>query len=132
MRRPLRFIPGTLLAAVIFLSFSVSMAAVTALKDASSAPASATWNAPTANGWFPNLSSDGRYVAYGNFGDSFVTDLQTKQTWNFNNPPDLTVTHRCKGGDWIEADTVSYICEYGTGLTFYRYEVKVGEWVPKR
>ena len=102
------------------------------LKNVTPTTPTSVWNASSANGWWPNLSPDGKYVAYGNWGDSFVTDLQTKQTWNFKNPADLTVAHRCLGGAWIKPDTLSFVCEFGTTLTFYRYEVKIGEWIPKR
>ena len=102
------------------------------LKNVTPTTPTSVWNASSANGWWPNLSPDGKYVAYGNWGDSFVTDLQTKQTWNFKDPVDLTVSHRCLGGAWIKPDTLSFVCEFGSTLTFYRYEVKIGEWIPKR
>lgn len=88
----------------------------------------------TDNGWWPALSSDGRYVAYGNWGESWVTDLQTGQNWDFRNPPGLDGVYRCIAGQWIKSDTLTFVCELdvdGRG-GFARYEVKVGEWVPVR
>ncbi len=94
-----------------------------------------TWTPPqTANGWWPALSPDGRYVAYGNWGESWVTDLTTGQTWDFRNPPDLTVGHRCISGHWIRSDTLTFTCESDDlpRDNFYRYEVTVGQWTPVR
>ncbi len=99
------------------------------------APLLSQWSpSQTDNGWWPALSSDGRYVAYGNWGESWVTDLQTGQNWDFRNPPGLDGVHRCIAGQWIKSDTLTFVCEIDVDDTvgFARYEVKVGEWVPQR
>jgi len=93
----------------------------------------------TANGWYPYLSPDGKYVAYGN-GETWVTNLQTQQNWNFTNPPDLPPTwmnnHACGTTGWIKSDTLSSSCFNNKtdteNIGFYRYETKIGEWLPRK
>ncbi len=139
MLKQRRSLSHIVLGVLVFSIFSFSLFSVQAattgavqLKDVKPADAISTWNASSANGWWPNISPDGKYIAYGNWGDSFITDLESKKTWNFKNPPDLTAAHECIGGGWIKPNTVSFVCQFGKGTTFYRYEVVVGEWVPKR
>lgn len=86
-----------------------------------------TWNATqTINGWWPRLSPDGRYVAYGDFPESWVTDLQTGATYDFRNPADLAgIDHSCIAGQWITPTKLTIICD-STDLArdnTYRYEV---------
>jgi len=92
------------------------------------------WNpSHTGNGWWPYLSPDGRFVAYGNWGESWVTDLQTKQNWDFSKPEGLPEGGRCMGGQWKTADTLLFVCDSIPGENgFYQYEVKVGEWVARK
>ncbi len=78
------------------------------------------------DGWYPKISANGRYVAYGNLR-AYNIDLET------NTKKDLTPAgeSRCWGGDWISGDTVSFTCEInGSGMN--RYEYKVGEWIAKK
>ena len=87
----------------------------------------------TSNGWWAKLSPDGRYVTYGNWGESWVTDLDspTKQSWNFSSPSDLPPGTRCIAGKWMSATKMTFTCEL-TSSTMARYEVTAGEWVAKR
>src|SRR3989344_436618 len=98
------------------------------------APILSSWSPPqTANGWWAKLSPDGRYVTYGNWGENWVTDLQTGQSWDFSNPAQLVPGGRCIAGYWTLPDTLTFVCEAGqdaAGYMFQRYEVKVGTWVP--
>ncbi len=95
------------------------------------APLLSEWSPPqTNNGWWPSLSPDGRYVAYGNWGESWITDLSTGENWDFRHPSDLPADGRCIAGQWIKDDTLTFPCEIKEG--FARYEVKVGEWVARR
>ena len=99
------------------------------------APNLSSWSPPqTINGWWPDLSPNGRFITYGNWGESWVTDLQTGQNWDFRDPADIANrAHRCIAGQWIQPDTLTFVCEIEDGQPgFYRYEVKVGEWVPKK
>ncbi len=87
------------------------------------------------NGWWPSLSPNGRFVAFGNWGDSFVVDLEStatpKQMWNFNKPEGLPQDGKCLAGQWLSNTKLTFICEsQSTG--FYRYEVTVGEWVARK
>src|SRR3989344_5479094 len=102
-----------------------------------------SWEPPqTRNGWWAELSPDARYVAYGNWGESWVTDLQTGQYWNFQPmvASDMNPGSRCLGGHWILPNKLTFPCELATPegndapgrLGFYRYEVNVGEWIPRR
>jgi len=89
-----------------------------------------TCSPPGCNGWWPELSPDGRYVSYGNWGDNWVTDLQTSQNYDFSNPPGLPAgSTRCTGGKWKDLNTLTFVCEVNP---FYilRYEVTVGQWQP--
>lgn len=89
----------------------------------------------TTNGWWPRLSPDGRYVAYGNWGESWVTDLQTGESRDLRNPADLAgIEHRCIAGQWITPTKLTFTCESSNigGDNQYRYEVTVGEWTPRR
>lgn len=95
-------------------------------------PTSSWSPSQTTNNWYPELSADGRYVAYGNWGESWVTDLETKQNYNFSSPINLPAGGRCIRGQWIQPDTLSFVCEAPPGNSFYRYEVKVGEWVAQK
>ncbi len=93
------------------------------------------------NGWWPSLSPDGRYVAFGNWGDSYVLDLtstSTKPAWNFKNPPGFPTPEegggRCIAGQWLSNTKLSFVCEIGDinngSVSFWRYEVTVGQWIP--
>ena len=91
------------------------------------------------NGWWPSISPDGKYVAFGNWGDSFVLDLGSGETtpqWNFNNPPGLPSGDdtNCLAGQWLSNTKLMFVCEIGSQGQggFYRYEVTVGEWIPKK
>ncbi|MDP2642010.1 MAG: hypothetical protein Q8P21_01830 [bacterium] len=89
----------------------------------------------TSNGWWPALSPNGRYVAYGNWGESWVTDLEspTKITRNFSRPEDLPKGARCIAGQWMSSTKLTFVCSDIPGVDgFYRYEVIVGEWVARR
>ncbi len=95
-----------------------------------------TWSpTQTTNGWWPQISPDGRYVSYGNWGESWVTDLQTGQNYDFSKADgSLPDGSRCIAGNWIEGDTLSFVCEIGSFENqgkdgFDRFEVKVGEWI---
>lgn len=93
-----------------------------------------TW-APTltTNGWWPRLSPDGRYVAYGNWGESWVTDMQTGQNYDFRNPADLAgISHRCIAGQWITPTKITFVCESSnlSGDNMYRYEVDLASATP--
>jgi hypothetical protein len=93
-----------------------------------------TW-APTltTNGWWPRLSPDGRYVAYGNWGESWVTDLQTGQSYDLRNPADLVGTqHRCIAGQWITPTKLTFPCESSNlaADNMYRYEVDFASGTP--
>ncbi|MBI2065167.1 MAG: hypothetical protein HYT62_03895 [Candidatus Yanofskybacteria bacterium] len=96
------------------------------------APILSQWSPPqTNNGWWPELSPDGRYVAYGNWGQSWVTDLQTKTNYDLSKPTGLPAGARCIAGKWIRSDTLTYVCDSIPGTSgFWRYEVKVGQWTP--
>jgi hypothetical protein len=83
------------------------------------------------NNWWPALSPDGRYVNYGNWGENWITDLTTKQNFDFRSPPGLPAGARCIAGQWITADTLSFVCDLQNG-TFWRYEVKAGEWIARK
>jgi hypothetical protein len=91
------------------------------------APILSRWTPSTTNGWWPELSPDGRYVMYGNWGGMWITDLQADQTYDLGNPPGTTMD-RCIAGKWIRPDTATYLCEDGAA----RYEVRVGEWISRR
>ena len=95
-------------------------------------PATSWSPSQTNNGWWPALSPDGRYVAYGNWGESWVTDLQTKQNHDLSRPEELPSGARCLGGQWIKPDTVTFVCELEDNSKYYRYEAKIGEWRPKK
>ncbi len=94
------------------------------------------------NGWWPSISPDGRYVAFGNWGDSYVLDLtssSTKPAWNFKTPPGFPTPEegggRCIAGQWLSNTKLSFVCEIGPIANggkdgFWRYEVTVGQWVP--
>ncbi len=93
------------------------------------------------NGWWPSLSPDGRYVAFGNWGDSYVLDLTSTSTtpaWNFKKPPGFPTPEegggRCIAGQWLSNTKLSFVCEIGDvdngSVSFWRYEVTVGEWIP--
>ncbi len=93
------------------------------------------------NGWWPSISPDGRYVAFGNWGDSYVLDLtssSTKPAWNFKNPPGFPTPEegggRCIAGQWLSNTKLSFVCEIGGidngSVSFWRYEVTVGQWIP--
>ncbi len=109
-----------------------------------STPPTSTWvPLQTTNGWWPSLSPNGRYVAYGNWGDSWVTDLEspTKETWNFKAPPGFPTPAngggRCMAGQWLSNTKLTFVCEVeasinGGTIGFWRYEVTVGEWVPTK
>ena len=92
-----------------------------------------TWSPQTNNGWWGKLSPDGRYVTYGNFGGNWVTDLQANQTWDLSNPAGsgITTGAGCRAGEWITATTLTFVCELVDNGIMARYEVKVGEWVPR-
>src|SRR3989344_2988154 len=64
------------------------------------APNLSSWSPPqTINGWWPDLSPNGRFITYGNWGESWVTDLQTGQNWDFRDPADIANrAHRCMAG----------------------------------
>ena len=81
----------------------------------------------TNNGWFPQISPDGRYVTYG-FGENWVVDLQTGEERSF------TVTNaQSFAGQWIKPDTLTFINFISQGdNTADRYEVKVGEWIARK
>ncbi len=90
------------------------------------------WTPPqTANGWWPSLSPNGRYVTYGNWGESWVTDLESssKQTWDFSKPNGLPAGARCIAGQWLSNTKMTFVCEI-TESSFWRYEVTVGDWTP--
>ncbi len=97
------------------------------------------------NGWWPTLSPNGRYVAFGNFGDSFVIDLNStstpKQMWNFKAPAGFPSEAegggRCMGGQWLSNTKLTFVCEIGGVVNnnvagFWRYEVTVGEWIARK
>src|SRR3989338_2479329 len=92
-----------------------------------------TWSPQTNNGWWGKLSPDGRYVTYGNFGGNWGTDLQANQTWDLSNPAGsgITTGAGCRAGEWITATTLTFVCELVDNGIMARYEVKVGEWVPR-
>src|SRR5688500_4512244 len=75
----------------------------------------------TNNGWWPNLSADGRWVVYGN-QHACCTNLDTQET------------HEYPGGHasgWISHDTFSFI-RFTSNITAERYEVRVGDWSERR
>lgn len=81
----------------------------------------------TLNGWWPHLSPSGRYVAYGDWGGSWVYDLTTGTNYDFSTPADLAsdTGHSCIGGFWITPTKMTYVCQ-STLLPrdhVYRYEV---------
>jgi hypothetical protein len=83
------------------------------------------WRAGIRNGWFPRLSNDGRYVAFG-FGGMAVADLTTGQE---------TVLHpnNAFSANWIRPGVLTYIREADArGNIAERYEVNAGEWIPRR
>ena len=81
----------------------------------------------TNNGWFPQISPDGRYVTYG-FGESWVVDLQTGQERSFSQ-----ATGQSFGGQWIKPDTLTFLNFVSQREnTADRYEVKVGEWIARK
>ena len=81
------------------------------------------WN-PAGNGWWPQLSADGNYVAYGT-GSVWVTNLSTLKV-EFSVGPNIYIPR------WIRPDTLTYVrfddSHKGYG---WRYEVKIGEWQAK-
>ncbi|OGM99692.1 MAG: hypothetical protein A3B91_01470 [Candidatus Yanofskybacteria bacterium RIFCSPHIGHO2_02_FULL_41_29] len=89
------------------------------------APILSQWSPSQGNGWFPQLSPNGRYVAYG-FGGSFIADIQANQERTFGGSG-------CFGGWWIQPDMATFNCETNaTGTTADRYEVKVGQWTANK
>ena len=100
-------------------------------------PVTSSWTPPqTVNGWWAQVSPDGQYVSYGNWGESWVTNVDTKQTWDFSKPAGLPTggNARCIAGQWIATSTLTFVCELedrGVG-GFYRYEVQVGEWIARK
>lgn len=86
-----------------------------------------TWRpSQTINGWWPRISPNGRYVAYGDFPESWVTDLQTGVNYDFSTPADLVgITHMCIGGQWITPTRLTFVCESNDlpRDNMYRYEV---------
>ncbi|MBI2674404.1 MAG: hypothetical protein HYX22_01565 [Candidatus Yanofskybacteria bacterium] len=97
------------------------------------APTSVWSPSQTNNGWWPSLSPDGKYVAYGNFGESWVTDLSTGQNYDLSKPAGLPDGARCRGGQWITSSKVTFICDSIPGITgFYRYEAAIGEWIARK
>ncbi|HEY4503451.1 MAG TPA: hypothetical protein VJC14_03415 [Candidatus Paceibacterota bacterium] len=103
----------------------------------STATPTSTWNpTQTGNGWWPRLSPNGRYVAYGDWPESWVTDLQTGQNYNLGTPADLAndPSHSCLAGEWITPTKLTYVCSSANipGDQLYRYEVTIGQWTPTR
>ncbi len=123
-----------LLAQVLWLPrFTPAAAQTTVPAGSDYAPILSEWSPPqTNNGWWPALSPDARYVAYGNWGGSWVTDLQTGENHDLSRPADLPESGRCIGGKWIRPDTITFICDSFAANQMYRYEAKVGEWIPRR
>ena len=93
---------------------------------------SSTWvPSKTNNGWWPALSPDGKYIAYGNWGESWVTDISTGQNWDFRKPIGLPSGARCIAGQWIQSDTLSFVCEL-SNKDMARYEVSTTDWIAQR
>jgi len=87
----------------------------------------------TINGWWPELSPDGRYVAYGNWGESWITDLKTKKNYDFSHPAGLPNGASCYGAQWYKSNIARFVCELpGNQDKFSSYTVKVGEWVARK
>ncbi len=79
----------------------------------------------TINGWWPRLSPDGRFVSYGNWGESWVTDLQTGTNYDFRSPPNVGANGTCISGYWITPTKLTFVCTSDAipGNNMYRYEV---------
>ena len=87
-----------------------------------------TWSPKqTTNGWFPQLSPDGKYVTYG-FGENWVTDLQTGEERS------MTIEKgQSFAGHWIKPDAYTFMNFISQAEnTADRYEVKTGEWVARK
>ncbi len=81
------------------------------------------WSPPVANGWFPAISPDGRYVAYG-FGETRLSDLVTRQTWDVE-------LNRGFSAQWIRPDVLTWTRELAPGAND-RFEMKMGEFIARK
>ena len=100
-------------------------------------PTTSKWTPPQTNGfgWWAKLSPDGKYVTYGN-GESWVTNLETKQSWDLKKAiVGLPATAGCYAGQWMSNTVISIKCDDDPTSKedkSYRYEVTVGEWIPRK
>ena len=103
-------------------------------------PTTSSWTpTQTVNGWWAQVSPNGKYVAYGNWGESWVTDLESttnpKQTWDLSKPAGLPAGARCMGGQWITPSTLTFVCEIdqnNSSAGFYRYETEINSGTTKK
>jgi hypothetical protein len=78
------------------------------------------WDSPYADGWYPKISPDGRYVSFGNV-ERRVLDLVTKEVRQFQ--------PNAYGGFWITNENLVFLAENGGNNTTI-YQVTRGVWNP--
>lgn len=87
------------------------------------------------NGWWPSISPDGKSVSFGNWGDSFLLDLESESTApqkNFEAPPGVTPGTNCLGGQWLSSTLLTFLCEGGSNEGYSRYEVNTNTLTPQK
>jgi hypothetical protein len=95
---------------------------ITGLPALPTTPYALEYTKPNGNGWFPAISDDGRYIAYG-FGGSWVYDRTSKQESDLNHVSNIYCNQ------WIRPGVLTQ-CQSTTNNTMNRYEIDMSNRTP--